>query len=99
MRFLGVGQGFPAWRSKKAVAFLCPPRAMRALWMIWNSVGVTTGVQERVAIPVTKPIGLSLVPLPGLGDSRVAKTDGSAPAARTFLDTIEKFRTMGRMGI
>ena len=48
-------------------------------------------MQDKVAIPVTIPIGLSLVPLPGLGGSRVAKIDGSAPAARVFLWINENF--------
>ena len=53
--------------------------------MVWNSAGETTGMQDKVAIPVSIPIGLSLVPLPGLGDSREAKIAESAPAARVFL--------------
>ena len=67
--------------------------------MVWNSAEETTGIQGKVVIPVTIPIGLSLMPLPGLGDSREAKIAESALAARVFLDINEKFRTIARMGV
>ena len=70
-----------------------------AQWVVWGSAGETGGMLNKVTMPITIPMGLSRVPLPGLGDSRGAKIAESAPTARIFLGINEKFRTIARIGV